>query len=188
MCSMRKQFCVAAAVSGATRLVFRCHMMIFNCTPRLKITVLYIHRCYMLHRHLDVDNPIPTRMRDFQPNHFVFLALKWLTADSSTYRNQMGSVRTRLWRWYTRQHRSVMHSNWEDKQCNCFSQPIFMHFWLHWFVIYVLFNLWSPYGIGRQYIFSCCGLFFFLLSFFFPRLISAAADWMSAILPHMVWP
>jgi len=23
---------------------------------------------------------------------------------------------------------------------------------------------------------------------FFPRLISAAADWMSAILPHMVWP
>ena len=50
--------------------------------------------------------------------------------------------------------------------------------------------LWSPYGIGRPYIFSCCGLFFFLLSFFlfFPRLISAAADWMSAILPHVVWP
>jgi len=24
--------------------------------------------------------------------------------------------------------------------------------------------------------------------FYFPRLISAAADWMSAILPHMVWP
>jgi len=23
---------------------------------------------------------------------------------------------------------------------------------------------------------------------FFPRLSSAAADWMSAILPHMVWP
>ena len=47
--------------------------------------------------------------------------------------------------------------------------------------------LWSPYGIGQTVIFSCCGLFFFLL-FFFPRLISAAADWMSAILPHMVWP
>ena len=43
----------------------------------------------------------------------------------------------------------------------------------------------SPYGIGQTIIFSCCGLFFF---FFFPRLISAAADWMSAILPHMVWP
>ena len=25
-------------------------------------------------------------------------------------------------------------------------------------------------------------------SSFFPRLISSAADWMSAILPHMVWP
>jgi len=23
---------------------------------------------------------------------------------------------------------------------------------------------------------------------FFPRLISAVADWMSAIFPHMVWP
>jgi len=45
--------------------------------------------------------------------------------------------------------------------------------------------LWSPYVIGRPYIFSCCGLSFLL---FFPRLISAAADWMSAILPHMVWP
>jgi len=27
-----------------------------------------------------------------------------------------------------------------------------------------------------------------LLSSFFPRLISAAVDWMSTILPHMVWP
>jgi len=46
--------------------------------------------------------------------------------------------------------------------------------------------LWSPYGIGQTIIFSCCDLFF--LSSFFPQLISAAADWMSAILPHMVWP
>ena len=33
--------------------------------------------------------------------------------------------------------------------------------------------------------------FYLLLSFFFfffPRLISAAGDWMSTILPHMVWP
>ena len=47
--------------------------------------------------------------------------------------------------------------------------------------------LWSPYGIKQTIIFSCCYLFFLLL-LFFPRLISAAADWMSAILPHMVWP
>ena len=45
--------------------------------------------------------------------------------------------------------------------------------------------LWSPYGIRQTIIFSCCSLFFLL---FFPRLISAAADWMSARLPHMVWP
>jgi len=32
-----------------------------------------------------------------------------------------------------------------------------------------------------------CGFFFFLL-FFFPRLISAVADWMSTILTQMVWP
>ena len=36
----------------------------------------------------------------------------------------------------------------------------------------------SSYGRPMDY--------FFL--FFFPHLISAVADWMSAILPHMVWP
>ena len=47
--------------------------------------------------------------------------------------------------------------------------------------------LWSPYGIGQT-------IYIFMLSFvlssssFFPRLISAAADWMSVILLHMVWP
>ena len=37
------------------------------------------------------------------------------------------------------------------------------------------------------YTFSSCRLYF-LSSFFFPRLISAVADWMSTILAHMVWP
>jgi len=41
------------------------------------------------------------------------------------------------------------------------------------------------YGIGQTIIFSSCGLF---LSIFSPRLISAAAHWMSTILPRMVWP
>jgi len=31
-------------------------------------------------------------------------------------------------------------------------------------------------------------ILWFLLLSFFPRLISAVADWMSAILPHVVWP
>ena len=47
-------------------------------------------------------------------------------------------------------------------------------------------KLWLLYGIGQTIIFLPCG-FFFCLSFF-PHLISAVADWISAILPHMVWP
>jgi len=39
------------------------------------------------------------------------------------------------------------------------------------------------YGIGQTILFSSCGFFFFL---FFPLLISAVADWISAILPEMV--
>ena len=41
-----------------------------------------------------------------------------------------------------------------------------------------------------HYIFILWFLLSFCLSFFFffPRLISAVADWMSTILPHMVWP
>ena len=57
--------------------------------------------------------------------------------------------------------------------------------------------LWSPYGIGQTIIFSSYRLLWspfiigqtiiflpcdFYLSFFFPRLISAAVDWMSTIL------
>jgi len=42
---------------------------------------------------------------------------------------------------------------------------------------------------ASHYIFALWFLFsLFYRSIFFPRLISAVADWMSAILPHMVWP
>jgi len=43
------------------------------------------------------------------------------------------------------------------------------------------------YVTGQAIIFLPCGGFLLLSFFFFPRLISAAADWMSAILVHMVW-
>jgi len=49
---------------------------------------------------------------------------------------------------------------------------------------YQLSSLWSPYVIGQTIIFLPCD---FYLSFFH-RLISAAVDWMSTILSHMVWP
>jgi len=38
---------------------------------------------------------------------------------------------------------------------------------------------------------SRCGRYIFALSFlsiFFPRVISAVADWMSTILSHVMWP
>ena len=50
-----------------------------------------------------------------------------------------------------------------------------------------LFLLWSPYGI-RQTIIFCPVVSSSFLFLSFPRLISAVADWMSAILPHMMWP
>jgi len=39
-----------------------------------------------------------------------------------------------------------------------------------------------------HYIFVLWFLLSFYLSSFFPSLISEVADWMSTILPHMVWP
>jgi len=57
------------------------------------------------------------------------------------------------------------------------------HKWSEW-QLFSLDLLWSPYRIGQTIIFLPCG--FFLLSIFFPRLISAAADWMSTILRHDV--
>ena len=48
--------------------------------------------------------------------------------------------------------------------------------------------LWPTYVIGQAIIFLPCGFYLLLSSICFPRLISAAADWMSTILPHTVWP
>ena len=45
----------------------------------------------------------------------------------------------------------------------------------------VMAAVWNRAG---HYIFILC----FLSIFFFPRLILAAVDWMSAILLHMAWP
>jgi len=47
--------------------------------------------------------------------------------------------------------------------------------------------LWPPYVRGGP-LYFCPVVSIYYLSIFFPRLISAAGDWMSTILPHMVWP
>ena len=49
-------------------------------------------------------------------------------------------------------------------------------------IVVVVRLLWSPYVIGKTIIFFCPVISFYLSSsFFIPRLISAAADWMSTI-------
>jgi len=53
---------------------------------------------------------------------------------------------------------------------------------------FLLLLLWSPYVIGRPYIFCPVVSFLPSSSFIFPRLISAAVDGMSTILLHMAWP
>jgi len=45
--------------------------------------------------------------------------------------------------------------------------------------------LWNKAG---HYIFILSFLLSIFLLSFFPRLISTVADWMSTILPRMVWP
>jgi len=52
------------------------------------------------------------------------------------------------------------------------------------FIMAALWNRASHYVFVLWFLISS---FLFLLSFF-PRLISAVADWMSTILPHMMWP
>jgi len=52
----------------------------------------------------------------------------------------------------------------------------------------IIYSLWPPYEIGQAITFLPCGFFFLSSSSVFPHLISAVWDWMSAILPHMVWP
>jgi len=48
--------------------------------------------------------------------------------------------------------------------------------------------LWPPYVIGRPLYFLPCSFFLSSFFLFFPRLISATGDRMSAILLHMAWP
>jgi len=51
---------------------------------------------------------------------------------------------------------------------------------------YMVVYLWSPIVMGRPLYFTPV-VSVFLLSSFFPRLISAVGDWMSTVLPHMMW-
>ena len=86
----------------------------------------------------------------------------------------------------------VMSPPWVHKSHNHVIKPLFHAYTYvkYGLIIEVSSLLCLPYEIGQAIIFFPFG--FYLLSIyrylFFPRLISAAADWMSTILPHMVWP
>jgi len=56
-------------------------------------------------------------------------------------------------------------------------------------LIKLKYYLWPPYVIREAIIFLPCEavISIFPSSSFFPRLISPVADWMSTILPHIVW-
>jgi len=59
------------------------------------------------------------------------------------------------------------------------------HIYFHPVVSSSFFFMVALCNRADHYIF----MLWFLSSFFlFPRLISLVGDWMSAILPHMVWP
>jgi len=51
----------------------------------------------------------------------------------------------------------------------------------------VVCPLWPTYVIGQDIIFSPCGFFFLSFIFSFTRLISAVGNWMSTIIPYIVW-
>jgi len=53
--------------------------------------------------------------------------------------------------------------------------------------VYSLLCYGRPMEKGRP-LYFCRVISIFLLSIYFFRLISGAGDWMSTILPHMVWP
>jgi len=52
----------------------------------------------------------------------------------------------------------------------------------------VPYHLWLTAEIIMAALHSRSGHYIFVLFLLFPRLISAVGDWMSTILPHMVWP
>jgi len=67
--------------------------------------------------------------------------------------------------------------------CTVSMRLVFKCFLKMLFVMVALCNRADHYVFALRFL-----SFFFLSFFFFPRLISAVGDWMSTILPHMVWP
>jgi len=73
---------------------------------------------------------------------------------------------------------NIAHTDW-----SCIHRTIFVSDVVVQFFYIIMAVLRSRCG---HYIFALC--FISSVFLFLPRLISAVADWMCTILPHMVWP
>jgi len=69
--------------------------------------------------------------------------------------------------------------------CYCTSLLVYRYLIFSLYHVY-FYYLWPPCIADVNIFFALW--FLLLLSIFFPCLFSAVADWMSTILPHMVWP
>ena len=88
------------------------------------------------------------------------------------------------WRWAA--NMNVMHSS-----LAMYENLVSLSLQTHMCYTNVLLSLWPPYVIGPAIIFLPCGFFLLLLLsfFFFPSPnLRAVGDWMSTVLPHMMWP
>ena len=75
-----------------------------------------------------------------------------------------------------------------NERLQCLGKTVTFSLSIFLFLTVCALLLWSLYVIGQTIIFSSCSSFLSSIFFFFPRLISAAAHWMSTILPHILWP
>jgi len=78
--------------------------------------------------------------------------------------------------------RKITHSLIHSQLISKISRKCTFNFYFQSFMV-VLCN-----RADHIYFHPVCLFYLLLLLFLFPRLIPAVGDWMSAILPHMVWP
>jgi len=89
---------------------------------------------------------------------------------------------------------NIVHNN--CVQCNAHTYAVMnrpnssldwvLSYWANFIVLRIIFM--AALCNRGAIIFLPCDFYLSSIFFFFPRLISAAGDWMSTILPHMVWP
>jgi len=93
----------------------------------------------------------------------------------------MWYVRVCLSTWPGHPHYQSSEHVWRPTSSHCSSHDVKCPYSCCWHFRHLIAHslLWSPYVIGQTVIFLLCD---FYLSSFFPHLISAVGDWMSAIL------